>query len=100
MNTLEFKYIIKNAIYKTKYEPIIDTRTDEIYAYEALSKFEIDQDIINTEEIFRKLHHNNKLFFELEKRNKELQLNNYSENQKLFLNFDADIVHTDEQKEC
>lgn len=99
MNTLEFKYLIQNAIYKTKYEPIIDTNTDEIYAYEALSKFELEQNVINTEEIFRKLHHNNRLFFELEKRNKELQINNYNEDKKLFLNFDADIVHTNEQKE-
>lgn len=98
MNTLEFKYLIKNAVYKTKYEPIIDTYTDEIYAYEALSKFEIEHTIISTEEIFRKLHHNNRLFFELEKRNKELQVKNYCQDKKLFLNFDADIVHTTEQK--
>ncbi|WP_072682525.1 EAL domain-containing protein [Arcobacter sp. LA11] len=99
MNTLEFKYLIQNAIYKTKYEPIIDVKTDEIYAYEALSKFELDQNIINTEEIFRKLHHNNRLFFELEKKNKKLQVQNYNENKKLFLNFDADIVYTKEQKD-
>ncbi len=98
MNTVEFKYIIKNANYKTKYEPIIATKDDSIYAYEALSKFEIEQDVISTEEIFRKLHHNNKLFFELEKRNKSLQVKNYKENKKLFLNFDADIVNTVEQK--
>lgn len=98
MNTEEFRYLIKNADYKTKYEPIIDVKNDKIYGYEALSKFEIDENLITTEEIFRKLHHNNKLFFELEKRNKELQVNNYSENKKLFLNFDADIVHTDTQR--
>ena len=98
MNTVEFRYIIKNAKYKTKYEPIIATKDDSIYAYEALSKFEIEQDVISTEEIFRKLHHNNKLFFELEKRNKLLQVKNYNEKKKLFLNFDADIVHTVEQK--
>ena len=99
MNTQEFKYLIKNANYKTKYEPIVDVRNDTIYGYEALSKFEIDQSLISTEEIFRKLHHNNRLFFELEKRNKQLQINNYNENKKLFLNFDADIVHTNAQKE-
>lgn len=98
MNTCEFKYLITNAIYKTKYEAIISLNDDSIYAYEALSKFEIEQDIISTEEIFRNLHHNNKLFFELEKRNKQLQVDNYSENKKLFLNFDADIVNTIEQK--
>lgn len=98
MNTYEFKFLITNAIYKTKYEPIINLNNDSVYGYEALSKFEIQQEIISTEEIFRKLHHNNKLFFELEKRNKQLQVNNYCENKKLFLNFDADIVHTTEQK--
>lgn len=98
MNTVEFKYLIKNAKYKTKYEPIISTKDDSIYAYEALSKFEIEQNIISTEEIFRKLHHNNKLFFELEKRNKLLQVKNYDKNKKLFLNFDADIVNSIEQK--
>lgn len=98
MNTKEFKYLIENAEYKTKYEPIINTKDDSIYGYEALSKFEIDQDIINTEEIFRKLHNNNILFFELEKRNKQKQIDNYNEDKKLFLNFDADIFHTENQK--
>lgn len=99
MNNIEFKYLITNADYKTKYEPIIDINTNEVYGYEALSKFEIDHSIITTEELFKKLHHNNKLFFELEKRNKELQVKNYEMDEKLFLNFDADIVKSEEQKE-
>ncbi|MGB0989954.1 MAG: EAL domain-containing protein [Halarcobacter sp.] len=99
MNTQEFKYLIKNAKYRTKYEPIISTTDNSIYAYEALSKFDINNDTISTEEIFRKLHHNNKLFFELEKRNKQLQIENYDFRHKLFVNFDADIVNTIDQKE-
>ena len=99
MNKIEFKYIIKNAKYKTKYEPIISSSNNEIFAYEALSKFEINQTVISTEEIFRKLHHDNKLFFELEKRNKLLQVQCFEEDNKLFLNFDADIVSSNEQKE-
>lgn len=98
MNMLEFKNLIKNASYKTKYEAIINTKDDSIYGFEALSKFEINQKIISTEETFKKLHHNNELFFELEKRNKKHQINNYIENKKLFLNFDADIVNTIEQR--
>ncbi|KAB7882001.1 EAL domain-containing protein [Poseidonibacter ostreae] len=98
MNYIEFKYLIKNAQYETKYEPLISTKDDSIYGYEALSKFEINQETISTEEIFRKLHHNNTLFFELEKRNKQLQINNFFDNKKLFLNFDADIVNSFEQK--
>ncbi len=98
MNTFEFKHLIENAQYNTKYEPILETNTSDIFAYEALSKFEINKIIINTEEIFRNLHHNNSLFFELEKKNKLLQIESYTENKKLFLNFDADIVKSNEQR--
>ena len=99
MNTQEFKYIIANAKYNTKYEPILSTKDDSIFAYEALSKFEVEDRVITTEDIFRKLHHNNSLFFELERRNKELQVECFHMDKKLFLNFDADIVNTIEQKE-
>lgn len=99
MNKSEFKHLIKNANYYTKYEPIIDNRSGYIFAYEALSKFDLDGEIITTEEIFRQLHNNNKLFFELEKRNKNLQIKNYPRNKKLFLNFDADIVVSAEQQD-
>ena len=98
MNNTEFKYLITNAVYTTKYEPIIDAKTDEIYAYEALSKFSIDNRVMSTEEIFRQLHHNNELFFNLEKRNKELQISHFDMNTKLFINFDADIFVTTQQK--
>lgn len=98
MNAIEFKQLILNAKYYTKYEPILYKDTLDIYGYEALSKFDINNDIISTENIFKKLHNNNKLFFELEKRNKFLQIQNFTHNEKLFLNFDADIFVTDEQK--
>lgn len=98
MTSIEFKQIILQSKYFTKYEPILHKTTLDIYAYEALSKFDIYNDSISTEDIFRKLHHNNKLFFELEKRNKQLQIENYHFKQKLFVNFDADIVVTREQQ--
>lgn len=98
MTQIEFKQLILEAKYFTKYEAILDKESLEIYGYEALSKFDIKNEIINTEEIFKKLHHNNKLFFELEKRNKKLQLESYLLNHKLFLNFDADIVVSEDQK--
>ena len=98
MTQIEFKQLIKEAKYFTKYEAIIERETIEVYGYEALSKFDIKEQIINTEEIFKKLHHNNRLFFELEKRNKKLQIENYPLGNKLFLNFDADIVATKAQQ--
>lgn len=98
MTEQEFKQLILEAKYFTKYEAILYKESLEIYGYEALSKFDIKNEIISTEEIFKKLHHNNKLFFELEKRNKKLQLESYLLNHKLFLNFDADIVVTQTQQ--
>ena len=98
MTQIEFKQLVLEANYFTKYEAVVKKDTLEVYGHEALSKFDIKNEIINTEEIFRKLHHNNKLLFELEKRNKKLQVENYPLKQKLFLNFDADIVTTKNQQ--
>ena len=98
MNKNEFKDIISHAKYFTKYEPIFKKENLEIFAYEALSKFDICESIISTEEIFRELHHFNDLFFELEKRNKEKQINDFNIDKKLFVNFDADIVVSSEQQ--
>jgi len=97
-NIENLKALIITAKYITKYEPIINTHTNDIYAYEALSKFELKRNSISTEDIFRELHKNNQLFYYLEKRNKQLQVDNFNEDKKLFLNFDADIFVTKEQK--
>lgn len=98
MNDLQLEKLIKNAPYQTKYEAVIDVKSVEVFAYEALAKFDIPQNIISTEEIFRYLHHNNELFYELEKRNKIEQLENAKSNYFVFANFDADIFTTHEQK--
>ena len=98
MNKKEFKDIISQAKYFTKYEPIFKKDNLDIFAYEALSKFDISDSIISTEEIFRELHHFNDLFFELEKRNKEKQIKDFNIDKKLFVNFDADIVVSREQQ--
>ena len=98
MNKQEFKDIISQAKYFTKYEPIFKKDNLDIFAYEALSKFDICDSIISTEEIFRELHHFNDLFFELEKRNKEKQIKDFNIDKKLFVNFDADIVVSREQQ--
>ncbi|NQY52082.1 MAG: EAL domain-containing protein [Campylobacteraceae bacterium] len=98
MNKFEFKKLILNAKYYTKYEPIFHTKTLDIFGYEALSKFDINENLISTEEIFRELHSSNELFFNLEKINKKRQIDSFILKGKLFLNFDADIVYTPEQE--
>ncbi len=98
-NINNLKSLICTAKYVTKYEPILDVKSLDIYGYEALSKFELPQKSITTEDIFRELHQNNNLFYYLEKRNKKLQVDNFRENKLLFLNFDADIFITKEQRD-
>lgn len=98
MNTNELNNLILNSPYQTKYEAILDVHSKDIVAYEALAKFGIDQNIISTEQIFQYLHHNNELFYELEQRNKAHQLENAPKDYTVFVNFDADIVVTEEQK--
>ncbi|NQY20394.1 MAG: EAL domain-containing protein [Campylobacteraceae bacterium] len=98
MNKFEFKKLILNAKYYTKYEPVFCTKTLDIFGYEALSKFDINEKLISTEEIFRQLHSHNELFYNLEKINKKRQIDSFNLKGKLFLNFDADIVYTDEQQ--
>jgi len=97
-NIDNLKALICTAKYITKYEPILDTSSLEIFAYEALSKFELRNKSISTEDIFRELHKNNQLFFYLEQRNKKLQVDNFHEEKILFLNFDADIFVSSEQQ--
>jgi len=98
-NIDNLKTVICTAKYITKYEPILDVKSLDIFAYEALSKFELPRKSITTEDIFRELHQNNNLFYFLEKRNKKLQVNHFNEDKLLFLNFDADIFITQEQRE-
>jgi len=98
-NINNLKAIICAAKYVTKYEPIVDIINFDVFAYEALSQFDLENKSITTEDIFRELHHNNNLFFYLEKRNKKLQVENFTRDTKLFLNFDADIFITNEQKQ-
>lgn len=95
MKNKRFRQQILKANYATKYEAILQKDSFEIFGYEALSKFDMK---LNTEKIFKELHHDNKLFFKLERKNKKLQLENFNKDCKLFLNFDADIVKTEKQR--
>lgn len=74
MNTNELNKLILNATYQTKYEAILDVTSKEIMAYEALAKFDIDQNIISTEKIFQYLHHNNALFMNWSNETKHINL--------------------------
>ena len=92
MTKKELINIIQTSKYMSKYEAVLNTKTSEVFAYEAISIFEnSEQCVLNSEQIFQDIHHYPELFFALEKKNKRAQINNYKKNQKLILNFDADL---------
>ncbi|WP_419769173.1 MAG: EAL domain-containing protein [Candidatus Marinarcus sp.] len=99
MNIEEIKTFIKKAQYYTEYLPIIDAKTLKVLAYEANSRFILGTKEVSTNKFFKELHHNSKIFFYLEQRNKKLQIDNCKKEVPLFLHFDSKTVHTKEQRD-
>jgi EAL domain-containing protein (putative c-di-GMP-specific phosphodiesterase class I) len=92
------KHFISYSKYSTIYLPISKKGTNEVFAYEALSKFELDGKEIPCIKFFSKLHSNCKLFFLLEKKNKQHQINNSDVSKKLILHFDAVVFKKKEYR--
>lgn len=98
MTKIDIKEFISNSTYSTIYSPIYDTKTNEIYAYEALSKFVIKKEEISCSDYFSKLHGYDEIFFFLEKKNKQHQLSNSNMDKKIILYFDAIVFKKKEYR--
>ncbi|MBF0380555.1 MAG: EAL domain-containing protein [Magnetococcales bacterium] len=73
------------------YEPIVCTQEQITYAYEALARFTTaDGQKVPPDQIFRALHTNKLLLYQVELEMKHLQLQNASPHHTLFLNMDPD----------
>jgi len=92
------KKFISHSTYSTIYLPISKKGTDEVFAYEALSKFKLKNEEISCSDFFAKIHSNCKLFFLLEKKNKQHQINNSDISKKLILHFDAVVFKKKEYR--
>lgn len=77
-----------------EYQPLLDVRTLQVQAYEALVRLSVDGGMIPNDELFRLLHEDHESFFQIETRFKEFQLQHRPAQYPLFVNLDPDVCHT------
>ena len=82
---------MENQRYGVEYQPIICIKTQEIYAYECLSRFfNKDNSTIRPDLVYSSLHDSPLSLFQVEYQQKKLQLS-YAPNQvDIFVNLDQD----------
>ncbi len=90
--------IISTHSYYAEYQPIIETETQNIYAYEALARFSLDEMRLSPNETFALCHEDPDTLFLLESMVKKHQLNHRPKGYKLFINLDPDSFVTNKYK--
>jgi len=91
--------IISTHAYYAQYQPIIDVKSGDIYAYEALARFSLDGINLPPNETFALCHEDNDTLFLLESMVKKFQLKHRPKDQKLFINLDPDsFINPDYKK--
>ena len=91
--------IMASGNYGVCYEPIINIKTMEIFAYEALSRFRYKNKNISPAVFFKCIHENIDLFFVIESTLKKFQLKHSIQDKNLFLNLDPDTCISERQVE-
>ena len=91
MTNEQVKLFIKKSTYKTQYLPILSNKSKKVFAYEAISRFEFENKVISSTQLFKKLHNKNELSFILEKKNKKIQIQKSQKDKRLILHFDSNV---------
>lgn len=82
--------IIQSKRFGVEYQPIVDLSTNDIIAYEALSRFYSSEgEAIRPDLVYASLHENPITLFQVEYAQKQLQLE-YRPPETLFVNLDQD----------
>lgn len=83
--------IIQQQRFAAEYQPIINTGTGEIFAYEALARFrDAEGNPVPPLPVFRALHDNPITLFQVETQLKQLQIEQAPVDHTLFVNVDQD----------
>ncbi|MEM7018235.1 MAG: EAL domain-containing protein [Pseudomonadota bacterium] len=83
--------LIEQQRYGVEYQPIIDVKTRDTYAYECLSRFfKDDGTSIPPDLVYASLHGSPLSLFQVEFQKKKLQLNHAPSNEHIFVNLDQD----------
>lgn len=83
--------LIESQRYGVEYQPIIDIKSQQIFAYECLSRFYDPQNnSIRPDLVFASLHQSPLSLFQVEFQQKKMQLNHAPQNEHIFVNLDQD----------
>jgi EAL domain-containing protein (putative c-di-GMP-specific phosphodiesterase class I) len=84
--------LIYTERFGVEYQPIVDLKTLETFAYEALARFDDHNRTVSLlpDRVFHTLHDNPLLLFQVEYKLKHLQLDNSPADYPVFLNLDPD----------
>jgi EAL domain-containing protein (putative c-di-GMP-specific phosphodiesterase class I) len=74
-----------------EYQPIVQTKTEQVWGYEALARFVLDGASVAPNEVFDSLHDDRTLFFALESRSKSFQMEHRPKGARLFVNLDPHV---------
>ncbi len=80
--------IFEKKDFYTVYQPFICLKSHEVYAYEALARFQYKQDLLSPENVLKVCHGDKAFFSEVEYRLKKHQFENRPD-KKLFVNLDV-----------
>lgn len=83
--------LMETQRYGVEYQPIVDVRSQDIYAYECLARFyDADDRPVPPDVVYASLHQSPLSLFQVEYQQKKLQLSNAPGSEKLFVNLDQD----------
>lgn len=83
--------VIEKQRFGVEYQPIIDLKNNEIYAYECLARFfNQENQLIRPDLVFSSLHDSPLSLFQVEYQQKKIQLSNAPKKADIFLNLDQD----------
>ncbi len=86
--------LMANQRYGVEYQPLLDPRSREVFAYEALSRFYLpDGQSLPPHRVYAALHDNPLSLFQVELQLKHLQLIHAPTDSPVFVNLDQDAYH-------
>ncbi len=86
--------LIESQRFGVEFQPIVELKSGDVYAYEALSRFKMaDGGLVRPDFVYAALHDNPLLLLQVELAQKRIQLDGLSRQQRVFVNLDQDAFY-------
>ncbi|QUX91662.1 EAL domain-containing protein [Marinomonas sp. A3A] len=86
--------LVESKRFGVEYQPIVELKTGDVFAYEALSRFRsVAGELIRPDYVYAALHDNPLLLFQVELAQKKIQLEHLSNSENVFVNLDQDAFY-------